>query len=39
VDDLVRNGRDLEKRELANAVRWHLEDRVLAYAGKTVVFE
>jgi formyltetrahydrofolate deformylase len=39
VDDLVRNGRDLEKRVLANAVRWHLEDRVLAYAGKTVVFE
>ena len=39
VDDLVRNGRDLEKRVLANAVRWHLEDRVLAYAGKTVVFD
>jgi formyltetrahydrofolate deformylase len=39
VEDLVRNGRDLEKRVLANAVRWHLEDRVLAYAGKTVVFD
>ena len=24
---------------LAAAVRWHLEDRVLVYAGKTVVFD
>jgi len=38
VDDLVRKGRDLEKRVLAAAVRWHLEDRILVYAGKTVVF-
>ncbi len=39
VDDLVRKGRDLEKVVLAAAVRWHLEDRVLPYAGKTVVFD
>jgi len=39
VDDLVRKGRDLEKRVLAQAVRNHLEDRVLVYAGKTVVFD
>ena len=39
VDDLVRKGRDLEKRVLAEAVRWHLQDRVLIYAGKTVVFD
>ncbi|MBA3541339.1 MAG: formyltetrahydrofolate deformylase [Deltaproteobacteria bacterium] len=39
VEDLVRVGRDLEKRVLAAAVRWHLEDRVLVYAGKTVVFD
>jgi formyltetrahydrofolate deformylase len=39
VDDLVRKGRDLEKRVLAAAVRWHLEDRVLVYANKTVVFD
>jgi len=38
VDDLVRKGRDLEKQVLAAAVRWHLEDRILVYAGKTVVF-
>ncbi len=39
VKDLVRKGRDLEKVVLARAVRWHLEDRVLIYGNKTVVFE
>lgn len=39
VDDLVRKGRDLEKVVLAQALRWHLDDRVLVYAGKTVVLE
>ncbi len=39
VDDLVRKGRELEKHVLAAAVRWHLEDRVVAYANKTVVFD
>lgn len=39
VEDLVRLGRDLEKRVLARAVRWHLEHRILVYANKTVVFE
>lgn len=39
VDDLVRKGRDLEKLVLAQAVRWHLEARVLVYGRKTVVFD
>ena len=39
VDDLVRRGRDLEKTVLAQAVRWHLEHRVLVYGNKTVVFD
>jgi formyltetrahydrofolate deformylase len=39
VEDLVRKGRDLEEMVLGAAVRWHLEDRVLVYAGKTVVFD
>jgi formyltetrahydrofolate deformylase len=38
VEDLTRKGRDLEKTVLARAVRWHLEDRVLVYANKTIVF-
>jgi formyltetrahydrofolate deformylase len=39
VEDLMRKGRDLEKRVLAAAVRYHLEDRVLVHQNKTVVFE
>lgn len=39
VDDLVRKGRDLEKTVLAQGVRWHLENRVLVYGNKTVVFD
>lgn len=37
--DLIRRGRDLEKVVLAQAVRWHLESRVLVYGNKTVVFD
>lgn len=39
VEDLVRKGRDLERSVLAQAVRWHLEGRVLVYGNKTVVFD
>jgi formyltetrahydrofolate deformylase len=39
IDDLVRKGRDLEKMVLAQAVRWHMEHRVLVYGHKTVVFD
>lgn len=39
VDDLVRLGRDLEKSALAQAVRWRLQHRILAYDNKTVVFD
>jgi formyltetrahydrofolate deformylase len=37
-DDLVRKGRDIERRVLARAVRHHLEDRILLNGSKTVVF-
>lgn len=37
-DDLVRKGRDIERRVLARALRWRLEDRVLLNGKKTVVF-
>ncbi|RIL02202.1 MAG: formyltetrahydrofolate deformylase [Proteobacteria bacterium] len=39
VADLVRKGRDLEKVVLARAVRWHVDDRILVYGNKTVVFD
>jgi formyltetrahydrofolate deformylase len=37
--DLVQKGRDLEKIVLSRAVGWHLENRVLLYGNKTVVFD
>ncbi|MBX3737761.1 MAG: formyltetrahydrofolate deformylase [Candidatus Didemnitutus sp.] len=39
VEDLIRKGRDLEKLVLAQALRWHLENRVLVFGRKTVVFD
>ncbi len=38
VADMVRRGRDIERLVLARGLRWHLEDRVLVYGNKTVVF-
>ena len=38
VDELTRTGADIERVVLARAVRWHLEDRIIASGGKTVVF-
>ncbi|MBV9232082.1 MAG: formyltetrahydrofolate deformylase [Chloroflexi bacterium] len=37
-EDLMRKGRDVERRVLAEAVRLHTEDRVLVYENKTIVF-
>jgi formyltetrahydrofolate deformylase len=39
VEDLVARGRDLERVVLSRAVRWHLENRILCYGNKTVVFD
>lgn len=39
VEDLIQKGRDLEKVVLSRAVRWHIENRVLLYGKKTVVFD
>jgi formyltetrahydrofolate deformylase len=38
-DDLIQKGRDIEKVVLSRAVRWHVENRVLLYGNKTVVFQ
>ena len=38
-EDLVRKGRDIERRVLSRAIANVLEDRVLLNHGKTVVFE
>ena len=37
-EDLVRKGRDIERRVLATAVRYHLQGRSLLNGRKTVVF-
>jgi formyltetrahydrofolate deformylase len=37
-DDLVRKGRDIERRVLSRAITWHLEDRILLSGHRTVVF-
>jgi len=39
LDDLVRNGQDLEKVVLSRAVRWHLQKKILCYGNKTVIFD
>ena len=39
VEDLVHKGRDLEKVVLSRALRWHIENRILIYTNKTVVFD
>jgi formyltetrahydrofolate deformylase len=38
VEDLKRIGRYIERVVLARAVAWHVEDRILVYGNKTVVF-
>jgi formyltetrahydrofolate deformylase len=38
-EDLVRKGRDVERRVLSRAVAWHLEGRVVPNGDKTVVFK
>jgi len=39
LEDLKREGEDLEKLVLSRAVRWHLERKILCYGHKTVVFD
>ena len=39
VEELIQKGRDLEKVVLSRAVRWHVENRILLYGKKTVIFD
>lgn len=38
VDELKRIGQYIERMVLARAVIWHVEDRILVYGNKTIVF-
>lgn len=39
LDTLVQKGADLEKVVLSRAVKWHIDNRILVYGNKTVVFD
>ncbi|MFP4166117.1 MAG: formyltetrahydrofolate deformylase [Opitutales bacterium] len=39
IPDLIRKGKDLEKTVLAQAIRLQLDNRILVYNNKTVVFD
>jgi len=38
VEDLIRKGKDVEKLVLSRAIRYHLQNQVLVYNNKTVIF-
>jgi formyltetrahydrofolate deformylase len=39
LEHLIQKGRDLEKVVLSRGVRWHIENRILLYGNKTVIFD
>jgi formyltetrahydrofolate deformylase len=39
IPELVRKGKDLEKSVFAQAIRLHLDSRILVYNNKTVIFD
>jgi formyltetrahydrofolate deformylase len=39
INDMVSLGRDVEKQVLAKAVKAHIEDRIITYKNRTVVFQ
>lgn len=38
ITDIIRKGNDIESRVLANAVRWHSENKIIINGNKTIVF-
>ncbi|MEJ5284510.1 MAG: formyltetrahydrofolate deformylase [Brevinematia bacterium] len=39
LNDLIRKGKELEKIVLARAVKYHLENKILVFENRTVIFE
>ncbi len=39
IEDMIRNGKDVENTVLARGLRLHLDDRVLVHGNKTIVLE
>lgn len=38
IEDMMRQGKDVENTVLARGLRYHLEDRVLVHGNKTILF-
>lgn len=38
VEDMKKIGQSIERRVLARAVKWHLEDRIIVHENRTIVF-
>ena len=36
--DMIRAGKDIERRVLTNAVQAHLDNRVIVHKGRTIIF-
>ena len=36
--DMKALGRDIERQVLAKAIKWHIEDRIIVYGNKTIIF-
>jgi formyltetrahydrofolate deformylase len=36
--DMKKVGREIERQVLTRAIHWHLEDRILRYGNKTIIF-
>ncbi|MGC8765250.1 MAG: formyltetrahydrofolate deformylase [Brevinematia bacterium] len=39
LDDFIRKGKELEKIVLARAVKYHLENKILVFENRTVIFD
>ncbi len=39
IENLIQKGRDIEKLVLARAVKMHLENRIIVYENRTIVFD
>ena len=39
IPDLCLLGQDVERRVLAKAIKWHLDDSIIVHGNKTIVFE
>jgi formyltetrahydrofolate deformylase len=39
LEDIINKGKDMEKLVFFHALKWHLENKILVYKNKTIVFD